>query len=168
MKYSGHISPHDFALYVMDALDDAQKDRVESHVLACGACADALAREACFESAFEQLGASAHAGAVVVPMARAVEGSRGERAGRVDVDAGRLRARRAWQHRAAGGVAGALAAAAAIVLALATNSTRVEPAGAVARGASLDADAVPTRSAGVIGEPDYEMALQSTDALDGG
>jgi anti-sigma factor RsiW len=158
-QVSRHVSPGDLALYVMDALTPAQKDRVESHVVDCPECAEALACEAQLESAFEEIAARYHE--VVVPMARSVDAA-------VADAAGRHRARRAWQHRAVGGVAGALAAAAAIVLALASNAPRLEPAGAVARGASLDADALQVMSAGVLAEPDYQAALDTRDVLDGG
>src|SRR5438132_4004860 len=105
MKYGQeHASPRDLALYVMDALDAGSKSVVEGHVMGCAECADALAREACLEAALEHVAAQQHEHrAIVVPMRR------GEKAPVA------IAPRRAWPHRAAGGVAGALAAAAAIV-----------------------------------------------------
>ncbi len=50
-----HLASEELALYVIDALDPMRKEDVESHVFTCEACAEALAREASVEAAFDQV-----------------------------------------------------------------------------------------------------------------
>ena len=152
----GHVTAEELALYVIDALEPARKDGVERHVLSCGECADALAREARVEAAFEEVARLANAraprtgpvparpalDAVVVslfPHARydRIAGAPGD-LGSDSGDERQARARavaqlvsRGRRSRWAGGVAGALAAAAAMVLAFASATARSEPANVV-------------------------------------
>ncbi|MGO8993441.1 MAG: anti-sigma factor family protein [Polyangiaceae bacterium] len=115
-----HLSGEELALYVIDALDPERKDRVERHVLACEECAMGLEREARVEAALEQVARLADqpvpAPISIMPAIRAAE----VRARLVS--AGR---RSRW----AGGVAGAFAAAAAMVLAFSSATAHSEPSG---------------------------------------
>lgn len=52
-----HVGLSDLGLYVMGALDVVRAAQVEQHVVECGSCAEALAREASLEMAFEQIAA---------------------------------------------------------------------------------------------------------------
>jgi Putative zinc-finger len=52
---AGHVGLSDLGLYVMGGLDVLRAARVEQHVLECASCAEALAREARLEMAFEQI-----------------------------------------------------------------------------------------------------------------
>jgi hypothetical protein len=163
-----HIGSRELALYVIDALDAEQKDTVERHVLACDACADGLAREARVEAALEQVArmarvdvrrsAAAHRAANVislpVPPPRAV--TRSSEA-RLHLVVGGRRSR--W----AGGIGGALAAAAALVLAFASTTARSEPVGVAQRMPALH-DAAGDMS-GAFGNA---IEAAAADSLDGG
>jgi hypothetical protein len=164
-----HLASEELALYVIDALDYARKADVERHVFSCDVCADELAREACAEAAFEHVarlagdrlvaerqGAVAAAVVSIVPAIRSAEA-------RARLVSGGRRSR--W----AGGVGGALAAAAALVLAFASATARSEPAGVAQRAPGLhdaagDMSGALTASAGTNGGAESVLG----DALDGG
>jgi hypothetical protein len=156
-----HPTADDLALYVIDALDPARKGDVEGHVLLCEACAAALAREASVEAAFAQVAwlaneraAATRSDASVVSIVPAIRSAEA----RARLVAGGRRSR--W----AGGVGGALAAAAALVLAFASATARSEPAGVAQRAPGLH-DAAGDMS-GAFAGPASETVLG--DALDGG
>jgi anti-sigma factor RsiW len=162
---SSHVAGEDLALYVIEALDPERREALESHVFSCDECAEALAREARVEAAFEQVarlagerlagteelgGGSAAAQIVsIMPAIRSAEA-------RARLVSGGRRSR--W----AGGVGGALAAAAALVLAFASATARSEPAGVAQRAPGLH-DAAGDMS-GALGCG--ETVLR--DSLDGG
>jgi anti-sigma factor RsiW len=154
-----HVGSVELALYVIDALDPERRDAVESHVLVCEGCADGLAREARVEAAFEQVARLANQRALapvisIIPALRSAEmRARGVAGGR----------RSRW----AGGAAGALAAAAAMVLAFASTTARSEPSGVggvAQRGPGLH-DAAGDMSGAMGGEVGVR---DQRDALDGG
>jgi hypothetical protein len=170
----------ELARYVVDALDPERKGAVEAHVSICDACAEALAREASVEAAFAQvalLAAERHAAARVVSI-----DSRGASAGVLsagrpivpeihgaDVHARLARlsneSRAGRRSRWAGGVGGALAAAAALVLAFASATARSEPAsGGVAQRAPGLHDAAGDMSGAFGGAGERVLG----DTLDGG
>ncbi len=97
---SMHVDDEELALYVIGALDAVRCDAVESHVMECEPCAERLAREAWLEAAFDEVARRAIA--------------------RPRLAGARIARRR--NGRFMGGVAGALAAAAAIVLMFAQTS----------------------------------------------
>lgn len=171
MSSGVHIAGSELALYVIDALDPERKLAVENHVLSCEACAEGLAREASAETAFEavaQLAAEraelasegdAHPLAPVIPLF-AKEHTAASRAHL-------LPARRS---RWAGGIAGAFAAAAGMVLALSSATARSEPSGVDMQRASLH-DAAGDMRGAVLGDMSgaalgAEVAMR--DSLDGG
>jgi hypothetical protein len=181
-----HVTGEELALYVIDALDRARKDRVEGHVLSCEECAEALAREASVEAAFEEVArlASARpahalpardAGAVVVsifPHARydRIADAPGD-LGRDSRDQRGAHARavahlvsRGRRSRWAGGVAGALAAAAEMVLGFASATARSEPSNVV--GVAPRSPALHDAAGDMSGAFGGEVALR--DSLDGG
>jgi anti-sigma factor RsiW len=148
-----HVGSEELAFYVIGALGPAERDAVERHVFACDVCAERLAREARLEAALEQVAALANERplAPVVPIAaasRPVERARLAAAGRGS--------------RWAGGVAGALAAAAAVVLVLASTTAHSEPAVGIAQRAPAVHDAAGDMSGAFGGE------VVLADALDGG
>jgi anti-sigma factor RsiW len=158
-----HVAGGELALYVLDALGPERKEAVESHVFSCEECAEGLAREARVEAAFEQValiaearmaGVAERAAAVqvvsILPALRSAEA-------RARLMAGGRRSR--W----AGGVGGALAAAAALVLAFASTTARSEPAGVAQRAPGLH-DAAGDMS-GAFGS---EIPTVLGDTLDGG
>jgi predicted anti-sigma-YlaC factor YlaD len=148
-----HATREELALYVMGALDGARSGAVEDHVAQCGACAEALADEARVELALGEIARRAEASspAIVVPVAG-------------------LRAARA-RRDLAGGVAGALAAAAAIVLALASSTGgRTDLGASAAYGRSHDAATIPEIGAPSAAEALAESGFEPVDSdkLDGG
>jgi anti-sigma factor RsiW len=147
-----HVKGEDLALYVIGALDARGMEAVERHVSSCEECAEGLAREARVEAALEQVAALAgrqeEANVVsIVPAMRSAERAR-------HVPARRSR----W----AGGVAGALAAAAAVVLALASTTAHSEPAVGIAQRAPALHDAAGDMSGA------FGAEVVRGDALDGG
>jgi anti-sigma factor RsiW len=170
-----HVSGTELALYVIDALDAERKLAVESHVFACDACAEGLAREACAEAAFDSVARLANererAAAEV-----AAEGEAHRRAAVVEIFAARQSAAArahmvpARRSRWAGGIAGAFAAAAGMVLALSSATAHSEPSGVAVQRASLH-DAAGDMSGAVLGDMSgaalgAEVAMR--DSLDGG
>jgi anti-sigma factor RsiW len=160
-RQQAHVAGAELALYVIDGLSPERKDAVESHVLECDACADALGREARVEAALEEVARVAamaeRPSAPVIPLFPA---KRPALEGAAPFPVGR---RSRW----AGGVAGAIAAAAAMVLAFAPATARSEPtaAGAVPRAALHDAAGdMSGATPGSEVAPDFVMR----DSLDGG
>jgi hypothetical protein len=188
-----HVGGKELALYVIDALPAGRKSAVERHVLACEACAEQLAREACVEAAFEEVARRAIAAealpsigqsprhlslvpaSVEVRDAREIRVARALRTGEApvpEVHASQVRAARvaslgARRSRWAGGVAGALAAAAALVLAFA--SSRSEAAGVAQRSPGFT-DAAGDMSGAFASDMSGALAaeVRGADALDGG
>jgi hypothetical protein len=172
-----HVTDGELALYVIDALGAARKEAVEQHVLRCEACAEGLAREARVEAAFEQVALLAAAAGRrtemghVVAMAPAARGAAGGSAPRVvaifpPMRSAEARARLVSggrRSRWAGGVGGALAAAAALVLAFASSTAHSETVGMAQRAPALH-DAAGDMS-GAFGA---SVETLSGDALDGG
>jgi anti-sigma factor RsiW len=144
-----HVAEEDLALYVMGALEGDRSAAVEAHVMACGACAEGLAREARLEGAFDEVvrrGAD-HADvralrAPVLAMNAAMRASR-------------------LRSRFMGGVAGALVAAAAVVLLFAETSLADQGASASQVHAGAYDGAAGDMSGALIGEVRSEK-------LDGG
>jgi hypothetical protein len=192
-RRGAHVAGEELALYVIDALDPERKDSVESHVLSCEECAEALEREARVEAAFEQVArlANDRAWAPVrrVPPAAAPRGfgaTDGREASvqlalraprldprldpaRLDQGTGAIARLVAGGRRSrwAGGVAGALAAATVLVMAFASATARSEPSnvvGVAQRGPGLH-DAAGDMSGAFGGEVVIGVA---TDSLDGG
>jgi hypothetical protein len=188
-----HVAGDELALYVIDALDPERKDGVESHVLSCEECAEALEREARVEAAFEQVARLANDRAWAplrrAPHAAAVHGPTPDGFASTDrrdrdrqetrvrlaltvppLDRGRAIARLVAggrRTRWAGGVAGALAAATALVMAFASATARSEPSnvvGVAQRGPGLH-DAAGDMSGAFGGE--VVLGVMS-DSLDGG
>ncbi len=185
-----HLSSRELALYVIGALGPERNDVVEGHVLECEACAAGLAREAQLEAALEHVAfraearrmAAERAVADVVPIraiGRRAESARpsAEAAGPVlsppvgaplmGAEAARVEARvhlvvGGRRTRWAGGVGGALAAAAALVLAFASTTAHSEPAGVAQRAPTLH-DAAGDMS-GAFGT----IEAAAADSLDGG
>jgi anti-sigma factor RsiW len=156
MSERKHVASNELALYVIGALDGDERDAVESHVLVCEECAEGLAREARVEAAFEMVAQAANERALapvisIVPAVRSAEM-------RAQLVSGGRRSR--W----AGGVAGALAAAAAMVLAFSSATARSEPSGGggVAQRAPALHDAAGDMSGAFGGE------ITPRDTLDGG
>jgi anti-sigma factor RsiW len=148
-----HVKGEDLALYVIGALDAQGMEAVERHVSSCDECAEGLAREARVEAALEQVAALAirrgEASVVsIVPAMRSAERARHVSGGR----------RSRW----AGGVAGALAAAAAVVLALASTTAHSEPAVGIAQRAPALHDAAGDMSGA------FGAEVVRGDGLDGG
>jgi anti-sigma factor RsiW len=129
-SHVGHVGEAELALYVVDALDPERKEAVERHVLSCDACAGGLAREASVEAAFERVAALAGERAAAARVVSILPAIRSAEV-RARLAAGGRRSR--W----AGGVGGALAAAAALVLAFASATARSEPAGMAQRAPGL-------------------------------
>lgn len=153
---SAHVTGDELALYVIDALDPGRKDAVESHVFSCEKCAEGLAREARVEAAFEQVVRLAGERA---PAARLVSVMPAIRSAEVRARLATGARRSRW----AGGVGGALAAAAALVLAFASATARSEPAGMAQRAPGLH-DAAGDMSGAFGGGSETRLG----DALDGG
>lgn len=159
-----HPTPHptvaELALYVIDGLDWERKEAVEIHVAVCDECAEALAREASVEAAFEQVAhraeeravaARAAEAAAVISIVPAMRAARAARAAEVQARlAGHMS--RGRRSRWAGGVGGALAAAAALVLAFASTTARSEPAGVAQRAPGLHDAAGDMSGAFAVGE----------------
>lgn len=144
-KLAMHVTEDELSLYVMGALGAARCDAVEAHVMVCEACAQGLAREAQLEAAFGEVARRA------IAQPRLAGASVARRNGRF-----------------MGGVAGALAAAAAIVLMFSQTSLAADqgPSASQTRAGSSDS-AVGDMS----GALDGEVALVGdvrTDKLDGG
>jgi hypothetical protein len=183
-----HVTGEELALYVIDALDPARKDGVEGHVLSCEECAEALASEARVEAAFEEVArlaktrparavpVRAHpaldADVVVSIFAHAhvdrIAGAPGG-LGRESRDERHAHAvaqlvSRGRRSRWAGGVAGALAAAAAMVLAFSSATARSEPSNVV--GVAPRSPALHDAAGDMSGAFGGEVALR--DSLDGG
>jgi anti-sigma factor RsiW len=144
-----HFQKSDLELYVINALAMERAAEVEDHVAQCEACADALAREAQLELAMELLAERVAAPAPVVRIAPVTRVA----ATRV-APVTRMAPRRVA--RIAGGLAGALAAAAAVVLWLAPTKADDD----VARYGAVSSDA----SGAMVS---FEAAPR-TDTLDGG
>jgi hypothetical protein len=134
-SYAKHTEKADLELYVINALAMDQAAEVEDHVAHCEACAELLAREAQLELAMDLLAERAEAKNVATVV--------------------RLAPRKVA--RVAGGLAGALAAAAALVLWL-TPATKADDD--VARYGAVTADAS--------GSMVSLEAAPSMDKLDGG
>jgi len=161
-----HLGSHEMALYVIDALGPERKGAVERHLFACDACAEGVAREARIEAALEQVaqrsvaqrtarGAAAPADGLVARSLAEANAVALSRTARVHLVTGGRRTR--W----AGGIGGALAAAAALVLAFASTTARSEPAG-VAQRAPVLHDAAGDMSGA------FGIETVSGDTLDGG
>jgi hypothetical protein len=184
-----HVTGEELALYVIDALDPARKDGVEGHVLSCEECAEALASEARVEAAFEEVARLANtrparalpvrahlaldAAAVVVSIFPHAQDARIAGApgglGRDSRDERHAHAvaqlvSRGRRSRWAGGVAGALAAAAAMVLAFSSATARSEPSNVV--GVAPRSPALHDAAGDMSGAFGGEVALR--DSLDGG
>ena len=56
---NGHAGRAELELYVVGALEGARAEALEEHCASCDVCADALAREARLEIAFEQVATQA-------------------------------------------------------------------------------------------------------------
>jgi hypothetical protein len=176
--YGGpHATSDELALYVIDALDGARKGAVETHLMVCEGCADRLAREASVEAALEEVArlaeerACAPLRAAVIPLAVSVASSHGGDArpsAAAVVPAPILplppkpSARRhvLERNRWAGGVVGALAAAAALVLAFASATPARAETVEMSRRPSLH-DAADMSGA-------FGGEAMNVDALDGG
>ncbi|HEY2516650.1 MAG TPA: hypothetical protein VGI39_37525 [Polyangiaceae bacterium] len=167
-RFEVHVAARDLMLYVIDGLPEERKAAVEAHVLDCPVCADALAREACAEAAFEEVARRARAAeatphlAPVIELRPAIVADHPLRvAGRLSSSsAARVAALGGRRSRWAGGVAGALAAAAALVLAFASSRSEAS----VAQRAPTFGDAAGDMSGVLVGEVRPERG----DALDGG
>jgi anti-sigma factor RsiW len=165
----GHVEGDELALYVIDALDPERRNAVESHVVACEECAEGLAREARVEAAFEQVARMANERTLarVIPFVVPTRSAEKSPAGtpspeiRAQLVSGGRRSR--W----AGGVAGALAAAAALVLAFSSATARSEPTGG--GGMAQRAPGLHDAAGDMSGALSGELALHDQrDALDGG
>jgi hypothetical protein len=166
-----HVADAELSLYVIDGLEPERKDAIESHVLECEACAGALAREARVESALEEVARVAavapRAIAQVIPLFPAPPPAAPPPAAPPPATQEAVlfpvRRRSRW----AGGVAGAIAAAAAMVLAFAPATARSEPtaAGAVPRAALHDAAG---DMSGATPGPEVAPDFVMKDSLDGG
>ena len=142
-----HLAEGDLALYVMGALDAARCDAVELHVMACDVCAEELAREARLEAAFDEVARRA----IVRPLL-----------------AGARIARRR-NGRFMGGVAGALAAAAAIVLMFAQTSLAADQGASASQAHAGSYDgAAGDMSGALVGEVGALVGEVRSDKLDGG
>jgi hypothetical protein len=181
--FEAHVAPGDLALYVIDALAPGRRDAVESHVFACEGCASLLAREACLEAALEEVAYRANRVAEerrmapvlsIVPALRAAAATRGDarearstrgpaRSTAAEARAARVASIPARRSRWAGGIAGTLAAAAALVLAFA--SSRSEAAGVAQRSATFG-DAAGDMSGARVSES--LVGDVRSDSLDGG
>jgi len=131
-RHSQHVVAEDLALYVIGALEGARGDAVEAHVMACGACAEGLAREARLEAAFGEVARRSLAHAGVRPLL----------VSRVSRRSGRFM----------GGVAGALAAAAAIVLMFSETSMADQGASTAQAHAGAYDGAAGDMSGALVGE----------------
>ena len=174
-RFEVHVAARDLMLYVIDGLSAERKAAVEGHVLDCPVCADALAREACAEVAFEEVARRALAAEAMPHLARVIELRPGLAASEfiaVEAElpaiaprlshagAARVAGLGGRRSRWAGGVAGALAAAAALVLAFASSRSEAS----VAQRAPTFGDAAGDMSGVLVGE----MRPERVDALDGG
>ena len=150
-----HVDVDDLELYVLGALDGDRLDAVEAHVMACEACAAALAREARLEAALDEvaLRAIAHERVAVAHLVRAHSPRRAMRSGRF-----------------MGGALGALAAAAGIVLMFAQTSHADTVMLAPSHGGAFDG--APGMMGDISGALSFEGRVDRTDNpadnLDGG
>lgn len=138
-----HVSPRELELYVIDGLVANDASRIEEHVVACDACAAALAREAQLELAMDLI-------AQTPPRALLV----GPRVTHYDSRCVAVRRRRSVESRKVwfAGLSGALAMAAATIL-------------WIAPAASEERHSFGEPSAGIV-QP--APASHAGDALDGG
>jgi anti-sigma factor RsiW len=159
-----HLNKSDVELYVINALALDRAAEIESHVACCEDCACALAREAQLEMALEIVAERAAAAAPasnVVPMA-AARSTRRPQPHRANAAARLGNVARAA--RVTAGFAGALAAAATLVMWIARDgsSVRTDAGDNVATYGAVSADA-----AGAMVSFDHDVK-PAADTLDGG